>query len=249
MPSSIDVVFTPALLPFSNLSGKTVVVADILRATTTIAVALANGARDIIPVVTPADAFNFAKRAPNVLIGGERKGVKVKGFDHGNSPREYTKSVVAGRSIVLTTTNGTRTLNACQSAGRVLVGCFLNLRAVVNYLGNVASAVAIACAGREGSFCLEDAVFAGACVEALRCDAEEAMRDLPLTDAAEAAQILYRAHCGDLIGMMKNCYHGKTLAGIGLEADLEFCAQTNIIDVVPRQVDGRIIASSGIMCS
>ena len=242
MPSSVDVVFTPDLLPFSNLSGKTVVVADILRATTTITVALANGASDVTPVLTPADAFNFAKLAPNVLIGGERKGVKVEGFDLGNSPREYTKSVVVGRSIVLTTTNGTRTLHACQPASGVLVGCFPNLRAVVNLLGKVTTGVAIACAGGEGSFCLEDAVFAGACVDALRSDAEKAMRYLRLTDAAEAAQILYREHGGNLIGMMKNCCHGKTLTDIGLEADLEFCARMNVIDIVPRLINSTIIA-------
>ena len=242
MPSSVDVVFTPDLLPFSNLAGKTVVVADILRATTTITVALANSACSVTPVLTPADAFYFAKHNPNTLIGGERKGVKVEGFNLGNSPREYTESVVAGRPIVLTTTNGTRTIRACQSAGRVLVGCFLNLRAVVNYLRKVTTGIAIACAGREGSFCLEDAIFAGACADALKCGVGNVMCDLQLTDAAEAARILYCEHRCNLIGIMKNCCHGKNLADIGLGADLEFCAQTNIIDIVPRQINSCIVA-------
>ena len=242
MLPSVDVVFTPNLLSFSNLSGKTVVVTDILRATTTITVALANGACSVTPVLTPADAFHFAKDTPNALIGGEREGIKVDGFDLGNSPREYTKSVVAGRQVVLTTTNGTRTLRACQPASRVLVGCFLNLRSVVDYLKKVAEEIVIACSGREGHFCLEDAVFAGACADALKCDADNTKCDFQLTDAAEAARVLYHEYRHNLIGVLKNCYHGKNLANIGLGADLAFCAQLNVIDIVPLQIDGCIIA-------
>ena len=242
MPSSVDVVFTPNLLSICNLSGKTVVVTDILRATTTITVAIANGACSVTPVLTPADAFHFANDAPNALIGGEREGIKIDGFDLGNSPLEYTKATVSGRPVVLTTTNGTRSLRACQSANSVLVGCFLNLRSVIECLKKAKGGVTIACSGREGSFCLEDTVFAGACAAALKCDANNMRRDLQLTDAAEAARILYHEFRDDLIGMMKNCYHGRKLANIGLGADLEFCAQTNIIDMVPRQVDGHILA-------
>ena len=242
MPSSVDVVFSPHLLPYCDLSAKTVVVTDILRATTTITVALGNGASSVVPVLTPADAFHFANDTPNALIGGEREGIKVDGFDLGNSPCEYTKSVVAGRPVVLTTTNGTRTLRACQSASRVLVGCFLNLQSVIDYLKRMTGKIAIACSGREGNFCLEDAVFAGACAYALKCYAEDIGCDFQLTDAAEAARILYHEYRHDLIGMLKNCYHGKNLANIGLEADLEFCAQTNIIDSVPRQIDNQIVS-------
>lgn len=242
MPSSVDVVFTPNLLSCSELTGKTIVVTDILRATTTITVALANGASSVAPVLTPADAYHFANHTPNVLIGGEREGIRVDGFDLGNSPREYTKSVVAGRPIVLTTTNGTRTLHACQSAQSVFIGCFLNLQSTLDCLKRATGEVVIACSGREGSFCLEDAVFAGACANALKSDADDKRNGLQLTDAAEAARILYHEHCHDLIGMMKSCYHGNYLANIGLGADLEFCAQTNTIEIVPRQIDGRIVA-------
>ena len=234
MLAPIDVVFTPDLLPFLDLTGKTVVVADILRATTTITFAVANGATAITPVLTPEDAFHLAAEQPNTLIGGERGGVKVEGFDLGNSPREYTEGVVSDRQIVLTTTNGTRTLQACRAAEQVLVGSFLNLRAIVNRLAQVDTELVFACSGREGGFCTEDTVFAGACVAALG--------ETQLTDAAEAAKILYQGHCEDLLGMLKNCYHGRYLAGIGLGEDLEFCAQVDLVDVVPHLVDGRIIA-------
>jgi 2-phosphosulfolactate phosphatase len=234
MLSSIDVVFTPDLLPFSDLTGKTVVVADILRATTTITFAVANGATVITPVLAPEDAFRLAADQPNTLIGGERGGVKVEGFDLGNSPREYTEAVVSNRQIVLTTTNGTRTLQACRAAERVLVGSFLNLRATVNRLAQVEGELVFACSGREGGFCTEDTAFAGACVAALG--------GTQVTDAAETAKILYQGHCEDLLGMLKNCYHGRHLASIGLGEDLEFCAQMNLVDVVPHLVDGRIIA-------
>ena len=234
MPASIDVVFTPDLLPFSDLTGKTVVVTDILRATTTITFAVANGATAITPVLTPEDAFRLAADQPNTLIGGERGGLKVNGFDLGNSPREYTEAVVSDRQIVLTTTNGTRTLQACCAAERILVGSFLNLRAIVNRLAQVEGELVLACSGREGGFCTEDTVFAGACVAALRAT--------QMTDAAETAKILYQTHHDDLPRMLKNCYHGQRLASIGLGEDLEFCAQIDIVDVVPYLVDGRITA-------
>ena len=234
MPTAIDVVFTPDLLSFSDLTGKTVVVTDILRATTTITFAMANGARTITPVLTPEDAFRLAADQPNRLIGGERGGVKVDGFDLGNSPREYTEAVISDREIVLTTTNGTRTLQACRAAEHVLVGAFLNLRAIVDRLAQVEGELVFACSGREGGFCTEDTVFAGACVEALE--------ETQLTDAAETAKILYQTHRDDLLGMLKDCYHGQHLANIGLGEDLEFCAQIDLVDVVPRLVDGRIIA-------
>ncbi len=234
MPASIDVAFTPDLLPFFDLTGKTVVVADLLRATTTITFAVANGATAITPVLTPEDAFRLAADQPNTLIGGERGGVKVDGFDLGNSPREYTEAVVSDRRIVLTTTNGTRTLQACRAAERVLVGSFLNLRAVVDRLAQVEGELVFACSGREGGFCTEDTVFAGACVAALG--------ETQLTDAAEAAKILYQIHRDDLLGMLKNCYHGQYLAAIGLGEDLEFCAQVDRVDVVPCQIGGRITA-------
>ena len=233
MPTSIDVVFTPDLLPFCDLTGKTVVVTDILRATTTITFAVANGATAITPVLTPEDAFHLAADQPNTLIGGERGGVKVDGFDLGNSPREYTESVVSGRQIVLTTTNGTRTLQACRAADRILVGSFFNLSAIVDQLAQVEGELVIACSGREGGFCTEDTAFAGACVAALGAP--------QLTDAAETAKILYQTHCEDLPGMLKNCHHGRSLARIGLGEDLKFCAQVDIVDVVPYLVDGRII--------
>jgi 2-phosphosulfolactate phosphatase len=234
---SIDVVFTPDLLPFSELTGKTAVVADILRATTTITAALANGARSITPVLTPEDAFRLAAGQPDTLIGGERLGVKVDGFDLGNSPREYTESTVSGKRILLTTTNGTRTLQACAPATDIIVGSFLNLHAVIDFLIQTPTDFLFACAGRHGGFCTEDTVFAGACVEALRAE----FPDAECTDAAETAQLLYREHCDDLLGMLSNCYHGRYLASIGLAADLEFCARLNCVDHVPRQVEGEII--------
>ena len=234
MPASIDVVFTPDLLPFSDLTGKTVVVTDILRATTTITFAVANGATAITPVLTPEEAFRLAADQPNTLIGGERHGVKVDGFDLGNSPREYTEAIVSGKQIVLTTTNGTRTLQACRAADRVLVGSFFNLSAMVDQLAQIEGELVIACSGREGGFCTEDTVFAGACVAVLA--------EAQLTDAAETAKILYQTHRGDLPRMLRNCYHGQRLASIGLGADLEFCAQLDLVDVTPRLIDGRIIA-------
>lgn len=233
--NSIDVIFTPDLLPSADLTSRTVVVVDILRATTTITVALANGAHSITPVLTPEDAFRLTVNQPDTLIGGERHGLKVDGFDLGNSPREYTEVVVSGKRVVLTTTNGTRTLQACRSAKEVFVGSFLNLRAVIDALTQEATDLTFACAGREGGFCMEDTVFAGACVDALKSRV-----DVELSDAAEAARLLYCEYSCNLLDMLKDCYHGQYLASINLEADVAFCAQLDVVDIVPRQIDGAI---------
>ncbi|MBI1925862.1 2-phosphosulfolactate phosphatase [Candidatus Poribacteria bacterium] len=246
MLTSIDVVFTPALLPFSAPTGKTAVVTDILRATTTITFAIANGALNVTPVLTPDEAFQLAAKQPNTLIGGERYGKKVEGFDLGNSPREYTPTVVSGKRIVLTTTNGTRTLQACHAAKQVIVGSFLNLQGVLRFLAQVEGELVFVCSGREGGFCMEDTVFAGACVDALQISSTTQSISLQLTDSAVAAQTLYLQHSDNLLGMLRNCYHGRYLASIGLAEDLAFCAQTDRVDIVPLQMDGQIVAPTSV---
>ena len=131
-----DVIFSPDLIPFTDLSGKIVVAIDILRATSTITTALANGAISVRPVLTPEDALEIAGQDKETLCCGEREGLKIEGFDLGNSPSQFTAELVSGKRIVTTTTNGTRTINSCGPAQSLLVGSFLNLSAIVYFLQN-----------------------------------------------------------------------------------------------------------------
>jgi len=236
MTRSIDVIFSPDLLPFACLQGKSVVVIDILRATTTITFAIANGATSIQPVLTPEQAFAIRQEQSGILIGGERYGKPVDGFNLGNSPSEYQRSVVFGKSIVITTTNGTRTMHACVSADWLFIGSFLNLGSLIRVLDQTNNHVAFVCSGREGQFCTEDALFAGACVN-IFCQIDN---EVCLTDSAKTAQLLFQANHQRVFESIRNSDHGRYLASIGLESDLEFCSLVDLVDVVPVMIGDRI---------
>ena len=236
MTRSIDVIFSPDLQPFECLQGKSVVVIDILRATTTITFAIANGATSIQPVLTPEQAFAMRQEQSGILIGGERLGKPVTGFNLGNSPSEYQRSVVFGKSIVITTTNGTRTMHACVSADWLFIGSFLNLGSLIRVLDQTNNHVAFICSGREGQFCTEDALFAGAGVN-IFCQIDN---EFCLTDSAKTAQLLFQANHQRVFESIRNSDHGRYLASIGLESDLEFCSLVDLVDVVPVMIGDRI---------
>ena len=236
MVRSIDVIFSPDLLPFTCLDGKTVVVIDILRATTTITFAIANGATYIQPVLTPEQAFAIRQKQPNVLVGGERHGKSVNGFNLGNSPFEYQRSVVFGKSVIITTTNGTRTIHACVSAKQVFIGSFLNLGALSRVLDQTNNHVTFVCSGREGQFCTEDTLFAGACINIL-CQSEN---EVCLTDSAKTSQLLFQVYHQRVFESIRDSDHGRYLASIGLGSDLEFCSRVDLVDVVPVMIGDRI---------
>ena len=169
MPAArqIDVFLLPALVQPEELAGRTVVVIDVLRATTTIVQALASGATQVIPCQEIADARNLAIELPcPLLLGGERGGKQIPGFDLGNSPAEYTRDVVAGKTIVFSTTNGTRAMLRCKAARRVVIGAFLNFSAVCRELAGE-ERIALVCAGTDGHVTREDTLLAGAIVDDL----------------------------------------------------------------------------------
>ena len=231
-PATVDVVFAPDLVPFADLTEKVVVAIDILRATSTITTALANGATSVTPVLTPAEALSTAKRQANTLCCGEREGRKVDGFSLGNSPREFTPENVANKHLVATTTNGTRTIRECLAAKHLLLGSFLNRWAVVEFIQDAKSDVVFVCACRIGQFCTEDSVFAGACLSLLS--------GWQQSDAAKTALLLYQHHQADLLAMLKQCDHGRYLESIDLAEDLDFCAQVDLYPIVPQMIDSRI---------
>ena len=229
----LDVFMTPAEALPAEVAGRTVVVIDVLRASSSIVEAMASGARTIFPVASIEEAIRLANTLgrDGVLLCGERRSLTIEGFDLGNSPGDFTPERVGGKTLVMTTTNGTASMAAAAGAGRVIVGALLNLDAVVEDLVRTGAEPVFLCSGREGRFGLDDAVTAGRMIGALleaRPDAEWTMND-----GARAALALGRAFDGDAATLFAETAAGRQVADAGLEADLAFCAQTNLRDVVP----------------
>lgn len=224
-----EVRFTVPEVDAGELAGATAVVVDVLRATTTVVTALARGARAIIPAASTEDALRLVQSLgrEDTLLCGERKGLRIEGYDLGNSPREFTAEVVSNRRLVMNTTNGTRALLAVESADRVLAAAFLNMGAVVDAVAE-SDRVMVACAGRDDAFALEDALCAGVLLHGLR----ERGVELELDDAARAALALAEARTPDT-GFLASTAAGRALLGAGLEADLSACARLNGETVVP----------------
>jgi 2-phosphosulfolactate phosphatase len=231
-----------------ELAGSVAVVIDVLRATSTICQALASGAREVVPFLEPEDAiaaWAYGNR-DEIALGGERQGLRIDGFDLGNSPSEYTPAAVGGRRIFFTTTNGTRAMNHARQAKRVILGSFLNLSAVVASLKDEPF-IDILCAGTDGAETGEDILTAGGIVSGLCRDASAA--HWKLNDAAAQAKEdwsqlvakVERIGCKLdelLAAAMRDTPGGRNLIEVGLEWDLETCAQIDRLNVVP-QLDVR----------
>jgi 2-phosphosulfolactate phosphatase len=232
----IDLAFTPHELEKKDLAGKSVVVIDALRATTTMTVAFENGARAFIPVGTVEEARDLVAKNPDYLLAGERRAMPLEGFHLGNSPRDYRPDKVKGKTIVMTTTNGTRALVSARGGAEVFIGSFLNLGALCERLIEGGRDVLIACSGEKDFFCLEDTACGGALVERL----EKTGHSMIKTDAAQAAKILYE-HCeGNVHEMLCSCAWGIYLEGLGLGKDVRICAQVDSSKVVPVYREGKI---------
>lgn len=249
MTRTLEVLFTPAefaALAGRDLSGTTCVVLDILRATTSMTTALSNGAEAIIPVAEITEAVAIKLRRPEVLLAGERDGVRISAelsggveFDLGNSPREFTADKVRGKTIVMTTTNGTRALRACAGAEQVLIGSFLNLRAVVHWIRQrLPSSLLLVCSGTYEQAALEDALAAGALCEKLWPDYAGGQ----VSDSAEMARRIYPLFQADLLGAMKHARNGRRLLNHAeLRADVLYCVEREIVSFVAGlHLDGTI---------
>jgi 2-phosphosulfolactate phosphatase len=233
----IDLAFTPHELEKKELAGKSVVVIDALRATTTMTVGFENGATAFIPVATVEEARDLVAKNPDFLLAGERRALPLEGFHLGNSPRDYRPEKVKGKTIVMTTTNGTRALVVARGGAEVFIGSFLNLSALADRLIEAERDVLIACSGEKDLFCLEDTVCGGAIVERL----EKTGLPLDKTDAATSAKVLYEQCAGNVYGMLCTCEWGAYLEGLGLGKDVRICAQIDSSKIVPVYRDGRII--------
>ena len=230
----IEVCFTPALLPIYNISNSIVVVIDVFRATSSICYGIDNGAEAIIPVATVEECKSYESKG--YLLAAERDGKVVDGFDFGNSPFAYAGEKVNGKTIVLTTTNGTHAINESKKAAyQVIVGSFLNLTAVCDYLKTQDKDVFLLCAGWKNKFNLEDTLFAGAVVYQLKDE------NYFLDDASVAADDLYQLAKDDLSAYTSKTSHSERLKKLGIEEDIKFCLNVDITSTIPVLKDGRLI--------
>lgn len=229
----VHVAFTPA----ETIGVPTAIVVDVLRATSTIAQALAAGYRRVLSCQEVEEAMALREAEGGGVLAGERKCVRIPGFDLGNSPQEFLEP--AGETLILTTTNGTRALvAAAESCGRVFAGSLLNLGAVVEAARSAGEDIAIVCAGVLGEFALDDAYCAGRIAELLGGSP---------TDAAEAAMRLRRSFASGEEGLGAS-QSARNLAAAGLESDISWCARENVLDVVPVLVGkGGAVAEMGIL--
>jgi 2-phosphosulfolactate phosphatase len=221
---TIDVILSPPeidLLPArQDLANSVAVVFDVLRATSTMITALAHGAAGIWPVRTIEEAWAFKEKRPAALLGGERHGDRIEGFDLGNSPLEYRDNV-RGREIITTTTNGTIALRAAGHASSVLAASLLNNGAVARHLNaRLSHDILIVCAGTYREPALEDILAAGMLISLLP--------GRPLTDAAELALALYRQEEADLPAALRRARNGRALLAKGRRAEVDWCARTSI---------------------
>jgi len=238
----IDVYFTPLGLKEEDLAGRGVVVIDVLRATTTIVTALANGAKAVVPAASSEEAVRLTANLEKngILLAGERKALKIEGFQLGNSPREMTPEVVAGKTIFLATTNGTPALVAAQAGAPVLVGGAVNFTALAERaraLFTERSDLAIVCAGRDKQFALEDAYTAGRLIKAVKKGVPP--KKLTLNDAAKVALDL-TARYKNWRDALEKCDAARQLAEVDLVADVAFSAKADRFAVVPVYADRRI---------
>jgi len=209
------------------------IVIDLLRATSTMIWAISNGANVIIPVENILEAKLFKRLDESVLLGGERGGLKIEGFDLDNSPLSYKKEVVFGKAIVMTTTNGTRALKKASFAKRIFLGSFINGKKTAEYILKEAlkddmQKIAIVCAGTEEKFTLEDVLCAGYFVDIFKTCLEK----IEVDDLSLASYELYKKFENDPHEILKYSYHYNHLKKLGFEADLEFCLKKDFVDCV-----------------
>ncbi len=230
----VDVALSSLELNLLCFEGKTAVVIDVLRATSTIATALSNGCSAVYPVATIEEALQLRERVPRALLAGERGGTMIKGFDLGNSPAECNEETVGDRPLILTTSNGTPALLACGEATTIFTAALLNRRAVAEACLSKQADVVIACAGnRGGRSSVEDVVCAGAIVEYL-----VQRESVLLTDGAEIARAMFRQWQDNLEQLLVESAAGQNLQGLGYADDVIYCSMLDILTVVPQYANG-----------
>lgn len=232
----IDVIASVNEARSDDLAGKTVLVIDVLRATSNIVTGLASGCQGIIPVETVQQAKTMQEKGD--LLGGERFCKKPAGFDLGNSTFEYMQESIRGKRILMTTTNGTRAIQKTGRAQHVIACSFLNASSCADAAAFFGRDVILLCSGTQDVFCLEDGLCAGMVAEELdrRCSGHAVMNDFSV-----AMRDAYRQNRCRLKEALSECTNGKRLTKLGFQEDIAFCAQTDVYGIVPLMKDGVLV--------
>lgn len=223
---TVDVCLSPYLYPVHHKEDTIVVVIDILRATTAMCTAFHHGVDKMIPVATIEEAEEYKKQG--FMVGAERNGIALEGFDFGNSPFSYMTEKIKGQTIVISTTNGTQAIEAAKDAYQVVIGAFSNISALCDYLVSQNKSVLLLCSGWKNRFNWEDSMFAGAVTNRLL------KAGLHKTgDASLAMAFLYDQSQKNQIKFLRNSSHAARLAAMGLKKDIKFCFQLDQTTVIP----------------
>ncbi len=240
---NIDLYFTPLQIQDElTLQNKTVIVVDVLRASTTIATALKNGARVIIPTASVENAVRYAStlEPDSFLLCGERGGKIIDGFHLGNSPFEYTEEKVKGKTLIYASTNGSVAITKTKYAKNSVVAGFINISEVVKFVEENSDDVLILCSGKLNRFCIEDAVCGG--MIAFLLTKGKSRKRFNLTDSVNASIKLYKSYGKDLLKMLRESEHGRFLIELGFEEDLKIASEVDSIPILPVYSDGVIKA-------
>lgn len=232
----LHTVLSPKLLSLYEVTDSVVVIIDVFRATSTISTALYNGAAKVIPVDSVDRCIEIGQNTGGITAG-ERDGKVIPGLSYGNSPAEYPRAFIEGKTLVLTTTNGTKLLHMAlnNGAAEVVTGSFPNLSAVCNYLLGQNRNVLLGCSAWKDKFNLEDALFAGAVIEQVRehftihCDSSLMAADM------------YSMYKKDIHSFIRRTTHWHRLASYGLEKDLEYCVSIDVANVLPVYKNGSLV--------
>ncbi len=223
-----------------DVRDRTVVVIDVLRTSTTAAAALRNGARAVVPAADMAEAGKIAANLDpeSFALGGERTGQKIEGYRYGNSPLEYTREVINGKTLILNTTNGTPTIRRCRHAATLVVGAFVNLTLVARYVREESHDLVIVCAGWRKRVSLEDTLCAGMLLN----DLWGGFEPPGTSDTCHMAFTLFKNEQTDIAGALLRSTHGQRLAEMGLSDDVAFCASVDAVPVLPLYGESRLVA-------
>lgn len=234
----IDIIISADDIIESKLENKIAVVIDMFRATSVIVTALNNGCEEVIPFLTIEETLESSEelKREEYILGGERRAVKIDGFDLSNSPLEYTKEVVENKKVLITTTNGTRTLTKSNSAKRIIIAAMINAKAVADKLLEINEDVVIINAGTNGNFSMDDYICSGYIInEMLKVD-----NNIELTDISKTANMIYENN-SDIISYVKEATHYSVMKSLELDNDIEYCMKKSIVNNVPEYKDGKIV--------
>lgn len=234
-PYKIEVAFSPHLYQHCQQRDTIVIVIDVLRATSAICTAFETGVETVIPVSTIEEAKAY--KAKGYLVGAERNGEQIEGFDFGNSPYSYQDPKLKGKSVVLTTTNGTRAIDLAKDADMVVIGAFTNITVLSNWLEEQDKNLVFLCSGWKGRFNLEDSLFAGAVIDRLTKNYKYG----ELSDAALASKYLFHTADQDPYKFLRNSSHRRRMHRLKLKRDIKYCLTLDQSEVIPVLQEGQLV--------